>query len=191
MQRLPADRPACRLHLAMAERNDNLWAPWRLEYIRALSDKDDDGCFLCRYAGQPEQDASHQVIWRGPTCLTVFNQFPYNNGHLLIAPLAHKADLDELDDATLDELIRTVRDAKRLLKETTSAHGFNVGMNFGRCAGAGLPGHLHVHIVPRWDGDTNFMAVVGSTRVISQSIEALLAQMREAATALGLPSVRG
>ena len=74
-----------------------------------------------------------------------------------------QSDLDELDDACLDELIRTVRDAKRLLKETTSAHGFNVGMNFGRCAGAGLPGHLHVHIVPRWDGDTNFMPVIGST----------------------------
>ena len=191
MQRLPAICPAGRLTPIMAERNDNLWAPWRLEYIRGLADKNDDGCFLCRYASQPGQDAENQVIWRGPACLTAFNQFPYNNGHLLIAPLAHQADLDELDDACLDELIRTVRDAKRLLKETTSAHGFNVGMNFGRCAGAGLPGHLHVHIVPRWDGDTNFMPVIGSTRVISQSIEALHAQMRQAAAALGLPPVRG
>jgi ATP adenylyltransferase len=174
----------------MAEHNENLWAPWRLEYIRGLADKDNDGCFLCRYASTPDRDGEHQVIWRGPTCLTTFNQFPYNNGHLLIAPLAHQAELEALDDACLDELIRTIRDAKRLLKETTSAHGFNVGMNFGRCAGAGLPGHLHVHIVPRWDGDTNFMAVVGNARVISQSIEALHKQMREVAPALGLPPVK-
>ncbi|HSW46570.1 MAG TPA: HIT domain-containing protein [Phycisphaerae bacterium] len=174
----------------MAEQNQNLWAPWRLEYIQALAGTD-DGCFLCRYAAQPEQDGRNRVIWRGATCLTIFNQFPYNNGHLLIAPLAHLADLEQLDDPTLDELIRTVRDAKRLLQETLAAHGFNVGMNFGRCAGAGLPGHLHAHIVPRWDGDTNFMAVVGNTRVISQSIEALREQMRQVAASRGLPPVRG
>ena len=175
----------------MAEQNQNLWAPWRLEYIRALAGKDDAGCFLCRYAEHPELDSQNQIIWRGPACLTVFNRFPYNNGHLLIAPLAHKAEMEELDDTALGELIRTVRDAKRLLAKTTSAHGFNVGMNFGRCAGAGLPGHLHVHIVPRWDGDTNFMPVIGSTRVISQSIEALYAEMHAAAAGLGLPPLRG
>lgn len=174
----------------MGEHSENLWAPWRMEYIRELAGKD-DGCFLCRYAGAPEQDARNRVIWRGPTCLTTFNQFPYNNGHLLIAPLAHKANLEELDDNCLSELIRTVRDAQRLLKATISPHGFNVGLNFGRCAGAGLPAHLHVHVVPRWDGDTNFMAVVGNSRVISQSIEALLALMRTAANDLGLPPVRG
>lgn len=175
----------------MSEKNRNLWAPWRLEYIRELGGAEDGGCFLCRYAEHPEQDRENQVIWRGPTCLTVFNRFPYNNGHLLIAPQAHQAELDDLEESGLTELIRTIRDAKRLLKATLGAHGFNVGMNFGRCAGAGLPGHLHVHIVPRWDGDTNFMPVVGDTRVISQSIEALYEQMRETAKALGLPSLRG
>ena len=175
----------------MSEQNRNLWAPWRLEYIRGLGGAEDGGCFLCRYAGHPDQDGENRVIWRGAACLTVFNQFPYNNGHLLIAPQAHLAELEELDDAALTELIRTIRDAKRLLQGALGAHGFNVGMNFGRCAGAGLPGHLHVHIVPRWEGDTNFMPVVGDTRVISQSIEAVHQQMRRAADELGLPPVRG
>ncbi|NLX12065.1 MAG: HIT domain-containing protein [Phycisphaerales bacterium] len=178
----------------MGECSKNLWASWRSEYIHSLGEPADGqagGCFLCRYAGQPEQDALHHVLWRGLRCLTMFNRFPYNNGHLLVAPLDHLAGLDELDEPTLDELIRTVRDAQRLLGHTTNAHGFNVGMNFGRCAGAGLPGHLHVHIVPRWEGDTNFMAVISDNRVISESIESLYNKMRAAAEGLGLPALRG
>jgi len=175
----------------MAEFNRNLWAPWRMEYIRTLGQEfDASGCFLCHHAEHPEADAANGVVWRGPTCLTVFNKFPYTGGHLLVAPLRHQADLDDLDDATLNELVRQVRDAKRLLQEATAAHGFNIGMNFGRCAGAGLPGHLHVHVVPRWDGDTNFMPVLGDTRVISQSLEALGELLRAAAARLGLPAVR-
>lgn len=163
-----------------------------MEYIRSLADENEDGgCFLCQYAANPDSDSENHVIWRGPTCLTTFNRFPYSNGHLLVAPLAHQADLDDLSETVLNELIRQVRDAKKLLAETVCAHGFNIGMNFGRCAGAGLPEHLHVHIVPRWDGDTNFMAVVGNARVISQGIDAVYEQMREAATKLGLPPVRG
>jgi len=176
----------------MAESNRNLWAPWRMDYIRSLNEEaDGGGCFLCRYAQTPDRDGDNLVVWRGDTCLTVFNRFPYSNGHLLTAPLAHRAELDDLNDATLDELIRQVRDARRLLAETTGAQGFNIGMNFGRCAGAGLPGHLHVHTVPRWEGDTNFMAVVGDARVISQSIDALREEMRNVAAKLGLPPVRG
>lgn len=177
----------------MAENNKNLWAPWRMDYIRSLSDVEDaraGGCFLCRYARETDRDQANRIIWRGPTCLTTFNQFPYSNGHLLIAPLAHVADLDDLDDTVLDEFVRTIRDAKRLLKEVSSAHGFNVGMNFGRCAGAGLPGHIHAHVVPRWEGDSNFMPVVGDVRVISQSIDSIYADMRVAAPKLGLPPVR-
>jgi len=176
----------------MTEFNRNLWAPWRMDYIRSLNEEGEGtGCFLCEYAGAPDGDAGNHVVWRGDACLTVFNRFPYCNGHLLTAPLAHVAGLDELDDAALNELIRQVRDARRLLAETTGAQGFNIGMNFGRCAGAGLPGHLHVHIVPRWEGDTNFMSVVGDARVISQSIEALREEMRKAAAKLALPPVRG
>lgn len=175
----------------MAETNQNLWAPWRMEYIHSLNVDREGGCFLCRYAANPDQDQTNRVIWRTAHTLTVFNAFPYNNGHLLIAPLGHHADLEELDDETLTELMRQTRDAQRLLRKTISPQGFNVGLNFGRCAGAGLPGHLHLHIVPRWEGDTNFMAVMGNARVISQSLEALCEQMHTAAAELGLPPVRG
>jgi|GEM_PF-215603 ATP adenylyltransferase len=176
----------------MAEQNRNLWAPWRMEYIHSLHEEGEPkGCFLCRYAETPGEDSRHHVIWRGEHCFTLFNAFPYSNGHLLIAPYAHQGRLDGLDDATLTELMRQLRDAQKLLTETTSAQGFNAGMNFGRCAGAGLPDHLHIHIVPRWDGDTNFMPVLGNVKVIPQSIDALMGLMREAAPRLGLPPVRG
>ncbi|UCD29851.1 MAG: HIT domain-containing protein [Planctomycetota bacterium] len=175
----------------MAEQNRNIWAPWRMEYIHTLEEETDDGCFLCRYAQNPDQDGANHVIWRDRLCLTVFNSFPYTGGHLMVAPLEHLAELDELDDAAMGELYRQVRDAMRLLRGTISPHGFNVGMNFGRCAGAGLPGHLHVHIVPRWDGDTNFMPVLGDVHVIPQTIEEIYGLMRESAGKLGLPPLRG
>lgn len=174
----------------MGEFNNNLWAPWRLEYVQSLCGKDDTDCFLCAYANRPENDAVNLVIWRGERVLTLFNRFPYANGHLLVAPIGHQADLEELDEPTLGELIHSVRDAKRLLQAVTCCHGLNIGMNFGRCAGAGLPGHLHVHLVPRWEGDTNFMPVLADTRIIPQSIEDLRARMIDAARSLGLPAVR-
>lgn len=176
----------------MAEFNQNLWAPWRMEYINSLANEaGDGGCFLCRYAAAPEADREHLVIWRSGRGFTVFNRFPYASGHLLVAPLAHVGQLDDLDDATMLDVFRQVRDAQRLLREVTSCQGTNVGMNFGRCAGAGVPNHLHVHLVPRWEGDTNFMAVLSDTRVIPQSMETLREKMREAANRLGLPPVCG
>jgi ATP adenylyltransferase len=176
----------------MAEQNRNLWAPWRLEYIHSLHDEaEPKGCFLCRYAQNPGDDARNQVIWRGEQCFTLFNRFPYSNGHVLVAPYAHAGVLDDLEVSAMAELMCHTRDAQRLLRETTCAQGFNVGMNFGHCAGAGLPDHLHIHIVPRWEGDTNFMAVLSDTRVIPQGIDALMKLMREAAGRLGLPPVRG
>jgi ATP adenylyltransferase len=188
---LPLPAQPVTLPRDMAEFSRNLWAPWRMEYIRSLGPgRPDEGCFLCRYAASPDSDGANHVIWRGTCCLTTFNSFPYNSGHLLVAPLAHAGDLDGMDDGTLDELIRQVRDAKRLLAAVLAPQGFNVGMNFGKCAGAGLPGHLHVHIVPRWEGDTNFMPVVGDTRVIPESIAAICGRMREVAAGLGLPAVR-
>lgn len=162
-----------------------------MEYIRSLNEESGDGCFICRYAADPDADRGNHVIWRGTSCMTFFNSFPYSSGHLLIAPMSHLADLDDLDDAVFDELFRQVRDAKRLCAATFRPQGFNVGMNFGRCAGAGLPGHLHVHVVPRWEGDTNFVPLLSDTRVIPESIAAQHEQMRVAAAAAGLPQVRG
>ena len=176
----------------MAERNQNLWAPWRLEYVSNIAGKDQEGgCFLCRYAAQPQPDEADLIIWRNDRCLTCFNRFPYSNGHLLIAPVVHAATLDELPEEVLTELMRQIRDAQRLLADTTGAHGFNVGINFGNGAGAGLPGHLHAHIVPRWEGDTNFRAVCGDVRVIPQSITELHEKMRQAAPRLALPTLQG
>lgn len=176
----------------MAECNRNLWAPWRLEYVGSVAGSENPGgCFLCGYARQPERDAENHIIWRTDRSLTCFNSFPYSNGHLLIAPTAHVARLNELSEDLMLEIMRQARDAQRLLAETVAAQGFNIGMNFGKCAGAGLPGHLHVHVVPRWEGDTNFMAVCADVRVIPQSIEALYAKMKEAAPRLALPPVRG
>jgi ATP adenylyltransferase len=176
----------------MAEVNNNLWAPWRMEYIHLLEDGiNEHGCFLCAYSQQPEKDADNHVIWRSDRCITLFNKFPYSNGHLLIAPHDHVAELHQLEDKTLCDMMRQVADAQKLLKMTSHPHGFNVGMNFGRCAGAGLPDHVHAHIVPRWEGDTNFMPILGNVRVIPESIDSLYNKMREAAAELGLPPVGG
>ena len=139
-----------------------------MKYVAALNNPDD--CFLCRYINTPAEDADNLVLWRNESVLVCMNRFPYTNGHLLIAPLAHKADLAELTEAEMLGLLQSLAKAQQALKDAINPHGFNVGLNLGRCAGAGLPGHLHFHIVPRWDGDTNFMAVTGQTRVIPQVI---------------------
>ncbi len=175
----------------MAEVNQNLWAPWRMEYIHSLhDDAGPGGCFLCQYVASPEADAANHVIWRGAHCMTLFNRFPYSNGHLLVAPLEHCCELGQLSEPALLEMMCQLRDAQRLLRDAACAQGFNIGFNFGRCAGAGLPDHLHAHIVPRWEGDTNFMPVLGDCRVIPQSIDALREKMRHVALKLGLPEVR-
>lgn len=163
----------------------NIWAPWRMEYIHALAGEA-GGCFLCDYAAHPEKDAASLVLWRTADVIVLLNRFPYTNGHLLIAPLAHRGDLCDFSAEQLAELMRHTTDAKRLLAEAVGAQGFNIGINFGRCAGAGLPDHLHVHVVPRWNGDTNFMAVLGSVRVIPDGLEQCYARLRAAAEKLGL-----
>ncbi|MEX0703321.1 MAG: HIT domain-containing protein [Planctomycetales bacterium] len=152
---------------------EQLWAPWRLPYIvSAKRPKAEDGCFLCRYRDE-QDDASNLVVLRGERSLAVLNRFPYNNGHLLIAPTAHKAGLDELDDAELLGCMRQVTQLVSALQKVLGPDGFNVGLNLGRAAGAGLPGHLHWHVVPRWSGDTNFMPVLADVNVIPQSLAAL------------------
>lgn len=170
------------------ERHRNLWAPWRMEYIDALSEPP-GACFLCRYAQEPAADERNWVLWRGTRCLAMLNRFPYTGGHSMIAPYAHVADVADLDAETMLEILRLLRDTQRILKKAVNAEGFNIGINIGRCAGAGLPGHLHVHVVPRWSGDTNFMSVFGGARVIPQSLDALYQALRRAAEDLKLPSL--
>lgn len=153
---------------------DQLWAPWRLAYVTqpAKPSAESPDCFLCR-GEQATNDRSHLIVRRTNRSVVVLNRYPYNNGHLLIAPRTHKArPVDLTDEETLDlqHLVRdTIGDLDRLMKPD----GFNVGLNLGKVAGAGLPGHLHWHVVPRWNGDTNFMPVVSDTRVIVQSLDSL------------------
>jgi ATP adenylyltransferase len=163
----------------------NLWAPWRMTYIKALSKPGE--CFICQYAADPAHDRDNHVLWRTDASLVMFNRFPYNNGHMLIAPVRHIPELKDANDAELLELVKLIRETQNVLAEVLRPSGFNVGMNFGRCAGAGLPGHLHIHVVPRWDGDTNFMAVTGETDVISQSLAELYEQLAQKSQANSLP----
>jgi len=171
----------------MAEQNDNVWAPWRMQYIESL-DKDEDagGCFLCRYASTPDADRENHVLIRSERTLVLLNRFPYTNGHLLVAPAAHVADPLDLPEDVLFELSRRLCDAKRVLDRVLTPQGYNLGMNLGRCGGAGLPEHLHWHIVPRWGGDTNYMSVVADVRVIPQSLDELHKRFLDAATQLGV-----
>ena len=159
---------------------DHLWAPWRLAYITAPKETPATGpeCFLCRGAGGTD-DRANLVVHRTELSVVVLNLYPYNNGHLLVTPKAHKARLDELTDDELLDTQRTLRMLTGVLEKRMTPDGFNVGLNLGRAAGAGVPGHLHWHIVPRWNGDTNFMPVFADTRVIVQSLDALYDLLRE------------
>ena len=171
----------------MAEFNQNIWAPWRMEYIRSLGDDlTDEGCFLCRYWQTPQQDEQNHVVWRTGSALAVLNRFPYTNGHTLVAHAGHKGDLTDLTDEELYEITLMTRGVVRVLREVLKAEGFNVGYNLGRCAGAGLPGHLHAHVVPRWSGDTSMMAVLGDVRVVPDSLDAMHAQLVAGLEAPGL-----
>ena len=154
---------------------DRLWAPWRTQYIRDAKEPSDDpsGCFFCRSLAAPrDRDRENLLAWRGPNSVVVLNRFPYNNGHLLVAPRAHLGALGELSGAELTEPVEVVKRSIAVLDVIMRPHGYNVGLNQGRSAGAGLPGHLHWHVVPRWDGDSNFMPVVGDARVVSESLHA-------------------
>ncbi|MCP4375958.1 MAG: HIT domain-containing protein [bacterium] len=166
----------------------NIWAPWRIEYIQSLAG-DDDGCFLCKYRDEPARDSENLLLWRGKECLAVMNRFPYTGGHILVAPLEHVPNLADLTGSAMCEMMEMVRDLQIVLTRAIGAHGFNVGMNIGRCAGAGLPGHLHMHVVPRWNGDTNFMSVLGDVRVIPQALSDLYEQLQAVSSELQLPKL--
>jgi ATP adenylyltransferase len=150
---------------------DRLWAPWRAQYILESSEDPgiDGSCFLCRgLAGN--DDRENLLAWRGENAAIFLNRFPYNNGHLLVAPRVHKGRLDELVGAELTAPLETLQWVVTILDRMMKPQGYNIGLNLGRSAGAGLPGHLHWHVVPRWDGDTNFMPVLGQTKVIVESL---------------------
>lgn len=152
--------------------HDRIWAPWRAQYIRANSESSEprgESCFLCR-AIASNDDRENFLVWRGDHSVVMLNRFPYNTGHLLIAPRVHRGTLGELTGSDLVEPIETVRMMIEVLDRLMRPQGYNVGLNQGSAAGAGLPGHLHWHVVPRWDGDTNFMPVLANAKVIVESL---------------------
>lgn len=168
----------------------NLWAPWRIDYLQDLGGEKPpgqtagaQGCFLCA-AGEAglndDQQQDRLVLHRDAHGTLLLNRYPYTNGHLLVAPHAHVPELSDLSKEDRAGLIELCELGTRLLKQVVNPQGINVGVNFGRAAGAGVPGHLHWHIVPRWTGDTNFMDVVGGVRVIPQALDASYRMLKDA-----------
>lgn len=146
-----------------------LWAPWRIKYITAKKDK---RCIFCQKAKE-DKDRKNYIVRRKKHAYSMLNIFPYNNGHILVAPYRHIASLEKLTQKELNDMMSLTIESTRKLKTKLKAQGFNVGMNIGKCGGAGFDQHLHIHIVPRWEADTNFMPVLAGTKIISQSLEEL------------------
>ncbi len=145
---------------------DILWAPWRIDYIKQSKEP---GCIFCIKPAE-NQDKKNFIIFRGASSFVIMNYYPYNNGHLMIVPFRHTSDLTDLTDNEKLEMMNLLALSKEALTKTMSPHGFNIGMNLGQVAGAGVKDHLHFHIVPRWDGDTNFMPICGHTKVVSEGL---------------------
>lgn len=155
---------------------DKLWAPWREKYI-AQSNKAKE-CLFCKVSKE-KSDRKNLIVMRSKYAFCLLNKFPYNNGHLMLSPYRHLKDFSGLhNDETLD-LFSTLNKMQSLLKEVLSPDGFNIGMNIGKVSGAGIPNHMHIHIVPRWKEDTNFMPVLFETKIISQSLEVLYDKLYE------------
>jgi len=153
--------------------SSTLWAPWRMAYIDRPRT---EGCLLCDLASG-DADRTNLILCRGPRAYVLMNRFPYNNGHLMIVPYRHCAELDQVSADDSLEIMREVQRATRILHQAFGAEGFNVGLNLGKAAGAGIAEHLHMHVVPRWVGDTNFMPVLADTRVMPDYLEATYAKL--------------
>ena len=155
----------------------HLWAPWRMEYIGG---EQPPGCLFCRVIENPDDKDAELVVWRPEDAIVIMNKFPYNPGHAMVAPQAHVPGLEVLDDWQTTHLMRALRRTIDVLRSTMSPDGFNVGANMGRPAGAGIPDHVHLHVVPRWNGDTNFMAVIDDVKVVNEALEKTAAKLRQA-----------
>ncbi|MCU1486639.1 MAG: family hydrolase, diadenosine tetraphosphate hydrolase [Actinomycetia bacterium] len=160
---------------------DHLWAGWRGEYVATADELNQgDACVFCRILGSDLPDEQTYVLWRGEKVFAILNKYPYTGGHLMVMPTRHVGELDQLDDDEYDELFRAARTATAALKAAYSPQGFNLGANLGKAGGAGVPGHLHVHVLPRWSGDTNFMTTIGETRVLPEMLDDAWKKLKEA-----------
>jgi ATP adenylyltransferase len=156
---------------------DRLWSPWRYTYITTASP--DNACIFCVKAAE-HRDRENFIVFRGERNFVLLNLFPYTNGHLMIAPYEHVATLEGAQAETLAEMMRLTRECEGHLRSIYSPKGINLGMNIGECAGAGVAGHIHMHMLPRWPGDANFMTVVGETRVLPETLEMTYEKLRDA-----------
>ncbi len=160
--------------------DQRIWAPWRLKYVKGGNDAGGE-CIFCAKPGQGEEhDEENLILQRGERCFVILNKFPYTNGHLMVAPYEHIATLPELDPETIAEMMALAQKGITALETVYSPQGYNVGFNQGRVAGAGVEHHIHMHVVPRWGGDTNFMPVLADTRVMPQSLEESYEALAEA-----------
>ena len=153
-----------------------LWTPWRMAYVTTTSEA--QACVFCVACNPDEAAPAAITLFRGTTCFVILNLYPYNNGHLMVVPYRHVPSLDSMTPDERAELMELTRRSELALNEAYRPHGLNVGINLGRAAGAGVVDHLHVHVVPRWNGDTNFMAVVGETRVLPEDLPQTAARLR-------------
>jgi ATP adenylyltransferase len=152
-----------------------LWTPWRMPYLRG-DNKGPDGCIFCRK--MDGSDEEEHILYRGEFCYVTLNRYPYSNGHLMVIPYVHVPSLEDLDELTLGEMMQVVNLSLTALREAYAPHGFNVGVNLGKAAGAGIADHVHMHVVPRWTADTNFMPVVAETRVIPELLDEAYARLK-------------
>ncbi|MEA2627584.1 MAG: adenylyltransferase [Chloroflexota bacterium] len=156
---------------------ERLWAPWRMEYI---TEEPRPGCLFCRVIEHPDDKDAALVVWRPDGAIVLLNKFPYNPGHVMVAPHAHVGELENLDEAQTADLMRALKRTITVLKAVLTPEGFNLGANIGRVAGAGMPDHVHLHVVPRWSGDTNFMPVLGEVKVVNEHLLQTAAKLSEA-----------
>ncbi len=162
---------------------ERIWAPWRMRYIETV---DSGGCIFCEKLEDGQDDRENLVLLRGKKCFIVLNLYPYTNGHLMVVPYRHAGSPVDLEQDELLEFAELARQGMRILEKSIAPHGFNLGINVGRAAGAGVEGHVHFHVVPRWEGDTNYMAVVSGSRVIPESLEETYEKLQRAVQELGL-----
>lgn len=155
---------------------NNLWAPWRMRYIETEDEVSD--CIFCVKPAQ-KLDTENLILWRGESAFIIMNKFPYNNGHLMVVPYRHLQNITDLSEAESSEIHHLTGRCVTAMEKVLKAQGFNIGINLGRIAGAGIDQHIHYHVVPRWQGDTNFMPVIGASKVISQALEESYQRLRE------------
>ncbi len=157
---------------------DHLWTPWRRSYIEATNRSEESPCIFCRAIERPDEE--NFVVFRGEHNFAMLNLYPYSTGHLMVAPYLHVSRLNESADEVTAEMMRLARRAELVIEEVYQPHGLNMGLNLGEAAGAGIAGHIHLHVLPRWKGDANFMTVIGNTRIMPEAIETTYAKVRAA-----------